>query len=402
MAKKKSFDQVRGGLSSLLKNIESEVTENQVEVVKTLSHNIAEIPIKEIKPNEDQPRKDFDAEALQELTDSIKVHGLIQPITVRRIAENHYEIISGERRWRASQSAGLNTIPAYIRVAKDEEVLEMALIENIQRENLNPLEIATTYQRLKEEFDLTDKVLSERVGKKRATITNYLGILELPPLIKKGIKEYLFSQGHAKAIRGFDNPDVQEHLYKRTVREELSVRELESLAKAIKSVGDNFLRRSLAADEELTTSDLMLLIQALNKVDSSLLKNFLYDRIFKTEDDFTVQDLDDITRFLDTIEDKALKQQLYNEISENRATVFELATFVDQYHAKAAKKAAKKEAKKAIQNISPEHQAVQDRLNQYFDRKVKFKANEVGKGQITIDFKDQEELNDILEKMRVI
>jgi ParB family chromosome partitioning protein len=213
----------------LLSNIEAEVNANPEKVVKELSHNVAMIPVNAIETNPFQPRTEFDEEALQELADSLKVHGLIQPITVRRLGQDSYQLISGERRLRASGMAGLTEVPAYIRIANDQEMLEMALVENIQRENLNAIEIAITYQRLLDECKLTHEGLSDRVGKNRATITNYLRLLNLPPSVQNAIKDKEISMGHARALAGLKDPMFQLDLLDRIRKEGLSVREVEKL-----------------------------------------------------------------------------------------------------------------------------------------------------------------------------
>lgn len=230
MAKKVNKKQLGQGVKALLANIETQVNENQAEVVKELSHSVAMIALTEIEVNPYQPRNEFDEVALQELSESIQVHGLIQPITVRRLNANEYQLISGERRLRASKMAGLEEVPAYIRLANDQEMLEMALVENIQRENLNAIEVALTLSRLKEECTLTDEQLSERVGKKRSTITNHLRLLKLPADIQKAIKDRSISMGHARVLAGMDDYGIREALFKTTIKEALSVRALEQLA----------------------------------------------------------------------------------------------------------------------------------------------------------------------------
>lgn len=232
MAKKVDKKNLGMGIRALLTNIDEEVALDQEKVVKELAHSVAMIPIEEIEVNPFQPRNEFDQEALEELADSLRVHGLIQPITVRRLAPNAYQLISGERRLRASRIAGLTEVPAYIRIANDQEMLEMALIENIQRENLNPMEISITYQRLKEECQLTDERLAERVGKKRSTVTNHLRLLKLPPDIQQSIKEKKLSMGHARALAGVEEYALRDSLFRQTLREELSVRALENLIAA--------------------------------------------------------------------------------------------------------------------------------------------------------------------------
>lgn len=192
--------------------------------------SISEIELDKIIANPDQPRRTFDEEALQELADSIREHGVISPITLRDNGDGSYMIIAGERRFRASKMAGLERIPAYIRTAKDEQVMEWALIENIQREDLDAIEIALAYQRLMDDYNLTQERMSERVGKKRATVANYLRLLKLPAEIQVGIKEKKIEMGHARAILATPSAERQLELYQRILREGLSVRKVEALA----------------------------------------------------------------------------------------------------------------------------------------------------------------------------
>lgn len=198
------------------------------------SSSISEIALEKIYPNPDQPRRTFDEEALEELALSIKEHGVISPITLRKESNNRYMIIAGERRFRAAKIAGLAAIPAYIRTAKDEQVMEWALIENIQREDLDAIEIALAYQRLMDEYSLTQERMSERVGKKRATVANYLRLLKLPAEIQLGIKEKKIDMGHARAILGSPSPERQLSIYKRIVQDGLSVRKVEEIVSASK------------------------------------------------------------------------------------------------------------------------------------------------------------------------
>lgn len=194
---------------------------------------MTEIPIEEIEVNPFQPRTHFDQEALLELAESISVHGIIQPITVRRLAEKQYQLISGERRFQASKLAGLKAIPAYVRSADDQQMLEMALIENIQRENLNAIEIALSYQRLISEIGLKQDELGERVGKNRTTVTNYLRLLKLPPDIQIAVRDNKLSMGQARAIISVENPDQQLYIFKKTLEEDLSVRKVEELVREV-------------------------------------------------------------------------------------------------------------------------------------------------------------------------
>ena len=192
---------------------------------------INEIKINKIEVNPYQPRKNFDEESLQELASSIREIGIIQPITVRQVNGDAYQLITGERRIKAAIMAGLETIPAYIRRADDQNMLEMALVENIQREDLDSLEIAISYQRLIEEIKITQESLSERVGKKRSTITNYLRLLKLPAEIQLGIRDRLVSMGHARALVNVPDPDAQLEIYQKIIKDELSVRKVEELVR---------------------------------------------------------------------------------------------------------------------------------------------------------------------------
>lgn len=193
------------------------------------SSSISEVDLSLIAANPNQPRRTFDEDALKELSDSIREHGVISPITLRKNTDGSYLIIAGERRFRAAKMANLTTIPAYVRTAKDEQVMEWALIENIQREDLDAIEIALAYQRLMDEYELTQEKMSERVGKKRATVANYLRLLKLPAEIQIGIKEKKIDMGHARAILGSPSTEQQLALYHRILKEDLSVRRVEEL-----------------------------------------------------------------------------------------------------------------------------------------------------------------------------
>ncbi len=230
MVKKKELGK---GIRALLNNIE-ESNEEKNEVVKKLSSHIELLDIDHIEINPYQPRKEFDNEQLKELAESIKTYGIIQAITVRDLKDGKFQLISGERRYRASIIAGLKQIPAYIRIADDNLMLEMALVENIQRENLNALEVAISYQRLIGEFDFTHEQLSERVGKKRATISNYIRLLKLPPLIQTSLKNEEISMGHARALLSIDDLALQLKLFKQTKEGDISVRTLENIIQKYK------------------------------------------------------------------------------------------------------------------------------------------------------------------------
>ena len=233
---------------------------DKVEAQVAPMSEMAEIPIGEIVPNPTQPRTSFDEEALGELADSIRQLGVIQPITVKRGSDGKYVIISGERRWRAARRAGLRTLPAYVREADDENLHAMALVENIQRQDLNAIEIALGMQRLIEECHLTQDALSEKVGKKRSTVSNYMRLLKLPNEVQFALKEGLISMGHAKAIAGAPD-ELQVRLLKRCVRKGLSVRQLEELARAAAE------KRSAApADEEEYPESYARLVEPLEKL----------------------------------------------------------------------------------------------------------------------------------------
>ncbi len=234
MAKVKKRNGLGRGLGALLQDTgEVQGTDKPAESVAPQPVNFYEIPIEEIEVNPFQPRIHFDEDALADLAESIRVQGIIQPITVRRLSENAFQLISGERRFRASQLADLTNIPAYIRTADDQQMLEMALIENIQRENLNSIEVALSYQRLLDECDLKQDELGDRVGKKRSTVANYLRLLKLPPEIQQGIREKHLSMGHARALISIENIDQQLAVFAKILDEDLSVRKVEALVKSL-------------------------------------------------------------------------------------------------------------------------------------------------------------------------
>jgi ParB family chromosome partitioning protein len=219
------------GLSALLKDPENDIKSVNDKNADKVVGNIIELEIEAIEINPFQPRSNFNEESLKELATSIKELGVIQPITVRKLDFNKYQLISGERRLRASTLIGLTTVPAYIRIANDNESLTMALVENIQRHDLDPIEIALSYQRLIDEIQLTQEQMSERVGKKRSTIANYLRLLKLDPIIQTGIRDGFISMGHGRAIINIEDLDIQTDIYQRIVSQNLSVRDTEALVK---------------------------------------------------------------------------------------------------------------------------------------------------------------------------
>ena len=202
------------------------------------SSNLNEIEISMIEPNPNQPRREFDQEALQELANSISEVGIIQPITLRQMENGKYQIIAGERRWRASQLAGLTTIPAYIRTVEDEGVMEMALVENIQREDLNAIEVALAYQHLAETTGMTQEKISKRVGKSRAAVTNFLRLLKLPAQVQMALKNHEIDMGHARALLAIDSPSAQIKLFKEIQKQQYSVRKVEEMVQALKNGED--------------------------------------------------------------------------------------------------------------------------------------------------------------------
>ena len=223
------------------------------------------LPISQVEPGLNQPRKRFEQGALDDLAESIRVHGIIQPLTVRRLASGYYQIIAGERRYRAAIMAGLTTVPAYIRTANDTELTEMALIENIQREDLNAIEIALTFKKLIEQYDLTQERLSERIGKKRTTIANFLRLLRLPAEVQLGLRDKRIDMGHARALLSIDDPKLQLRLYEEILRHGLSVRKVEELAKKYQQAA---LEGKTPADES----------KRLSNNDYDILKNHLSQR----------------------------------------------------------------------------------------------------------------------------
>lgn len=219
------------GLSALLKDPTNDIKSVEDKNADKVVGNIVELDINAIEINPFQPRTNFNEETLNELATSIRELGVIQPITVRKLDFNKYQLISGERRLRASKIVGLETVPAYIRIANDQESLEMALVENIQRHDLDPIEIALSYQRLIEEINLTQEQMSERVGKKRSTIANYLRLLKLDPIIQTGMRDGFISMGHGRALINVEDNEVQSDIYHKIVTENLSVRDTEALVK---------------------------------------------------------------------------------------------------------------------------------------------------------------------------
>src|SRR3989337_1836893 len=239
---KQNKDALGKGIRSLLQSIDSDLKTTagslKTNVVEEVT-SVLRIPVEEIEANPKQPRRDFDETALQELASSIKLHDIIQPITVSKIAGNKYRLISGERRWRASKLAGLKDIPAYIRQANDQELLELALLENLQREDLNAMEIALSYKRMMEELSHTQEQVAEHMGKDRSTVTNYIRLLRLPPDIQVAVRNGEISMGHARALINVDTIDKQLYIFDEIKAKGLSVRQTENLVRNFyKETGD--------------------------------------------------------------------------------------------------------------------------------------------------------------------
>lgn len=235
MAKATKKQALGRGLSALLKDPKNDIKSVEDKNADQVVGNIVELELNTISVNPFQPRTSFNEETLKELATSIKELGVIQPITVRKLGFNEYQLVSGERRYRASKLIGLETIPAYIRIANDQESLEMALVENIQRQDLDPIEIALSYQRLIEEIQVTQEALSDRVGKNRSTVTNYLRLLKLDPIIQTGMRDGFISMGHGRALINIENPEIQLNIYEQILSDKLSVRETEALVRSLKN-----------------------------------------------------------------------------------------------------------------------------------------------------------------------
>ncbi len=246
------------GLSALLENAKTDITTKQTGEVTPVVGSIALIKIKDIETNPFQPRTHFEEVALKELSESIAQHGIIQPVTVRKLGYDKYQLISGERRFRASQMADLKEIPAYIRVANDQAMLEMGLIENIQREDLDPMEVALSYKRLIDECDLTQEALGEKVNKQRSTVTNFLRLLKLPAVIQKSLRDKDISMGHARALLSVENEDKQLAIFAMALENDLSVRQIEEMARGEKL---KFKPKTLPAEKPISIEDKQIVKQ---------------------------------------------------------------------------------------------------------------------------------------------
>jgi len=240
MAKATKKQALGRGLSALLKDPDNDIKTAKDKNADQVVGNIVELELEAIEVNPFQPRTSFNEDALQELATSIKELGVIQPITVRKTDFNKYQLVSGERRYRASKLVGLKTVPAYIRIANDQESLEMALVENIQRQDLDPIEIALSYQRLIDEIDLTQEQMSDRIGKNRSTIANYLRLLKLDPIIQTGMRDGFLSMGHGRALINVEDTEIQLKIYEKIISDALSVRDTEQLVRSYQKNGKDF------------------------------------------------------------------------------------------------------------------------------------------------------------------
>jgi ParB family chromosome partitioning protein len=234
MAKKNKKQALGRGLSALLDDPEREISSASDVNADQVVGNIIDLEIDKIEVNPYQPRTHFNEQAIEELAESIKTLGIIQPVTVRKLGRNQYQLVSGERRYRAAKSLDFDTIPAFVRIANDQETLEMALVENIQRRDLDPIEIALSYQRLIDEIQLTQNQLSERVGKKRSTVANYMRLLKLDPIVQTGMRDGFLSMGHGRALINLEESEKQLEIYEKIIARSLSVRETELLVQKAK------------------------------------------------------------------------------------------------------------------------------------------------------------------------
>ncbi len=254
------------GLSAILESPDTDITSRDISG-SYVAGAIATIPLEKIEANPFQPRNKFEQESLEELAASIKTQGIIQPVTVRKLGYDKYQLISGERRFRASKIAGLKTIPTFIRVANDQQMLEMALIENIHRENLNSLDVGISYQRLIEECNITIDELSDRIGKNRTTVSNFIRLLKLPPAIQISLRDNKISMGHARAIINIEDENIQLTILKEILEKQLSVRQVEKRVKEINKTGETKPTKKILLPEKYLKAKKELMDQLDSKVE---------------------------------------------------------------------------------------------------------------------------------------
>jgi len=264
---KQNKDALGKGIRSLLQNIDTDMKTNAGELKSSVVESVTSmqrIAITDIEPNPKQPRKDFDEQALQELAQSIRLHDLVQPVTVSQLPSGKYRLIAGERRWRAAKLAGMKDVPAYVRKANDQQLLELALLENLQREDLNAMEVALSYKRMMEELNHTQEEVAERMGKERSTVANYIRLLKLPPDIQVAVRKGQLSMGHARALINVDTVDKQLYIYNEVIKNGLSVRQTEELVRKLYKSGSQGTR----------ASDQPALAPAFKKIEDSLNSHF--------------------------------------------------------------------------------------------------------------------------------
>jgi ParB family chromosome partitioning protein len=345
------------GIGALLSGMNTNIEiEKKQEIVNQLSSSIVEIALDKIEANPFNPRIEFDEEALQELSESIKTHGLIQPITVRHLGNEQFQLISGERRFRASKMAGLQSVPAYVRIAGDEAMLELALIENIQREDLNAIEVASTYERLMDELKLTHDTLSKRVGKKRSTVTNYLRLLKLPVNIQTAIKEEQISMGHARALINVEDPLMVNSICKEIIEKGISVRQVEHYVK--------------------------ILSKSIPEVSSALSKGLM-----------SLQHAE----LIGTISDIVLQITIYKEVIKRGLSVEETKKLISEYQSN--KSISDNTKTPGPVKLPLAYRKVQENLRNVLNSKVQLKVDEKGKGQIIINFEDTDDFNRIIDML---
>ncbi len=298
----KKKEELGKGIRALLQGIDDDMEGQQKNSIENENSPslVRNIPLADVEVNPFQPRADFDEQSLEELAESISIHGIIQPITVRLLSDKKFQLIAGERRLKAAKMAGQETIPAYLRKADDQEMLEISLIENIQRENLNAMEIAINYQRLIDECELTQDALSKRLGKQRSTVTNYLRLLKLPPDIQVGIKSKQISMGHARALINVEDPEIQLDIFNQIIKKGLSVRKTEELVQKYSKEQTHNQNTTKKAENKLPPS--------FQRVQDQLAEHFSTKVTLKRKKDqsgeivINYQSDEDLNRILDILE----------------------------------------------------------------------------------------------------
>ncbi len=412
MAKKRQFGR---GINALLKDINTEIESSTTqEVVKELAKNFATLPISQVGPNPGQPRKSFDTLALEELAISITTLGIIQPITVRLVKENEYQIISGERRYRACKLAGLQEIPAYIRIANDQELLEMALVENIQRQDLNPIEVAASYDRLIRECNLTHKELSDRLGKSRSVITNFMRLLKLSPEAQKNVRDGLISMGHARSLVGVLDAELQVQILKDIIENGHSVRQVEGISSALKKLPEEIVANVKKGTVSINQA------RIIGDIKDAELQNILHLEIIEnTLSEKESIALAEVIKTLLPNAQESLKRgsiiigharilasldlvsqtDLHTQIIEKDLSVEDTERLARLYGGQSKSVIEKPAAKKTV-SLPLEYRNIQDKLSHRFGKKIQLKVDTKGKGQIVLKFGNTDELNDLLDRLQ--